>query len=175
MLTATTALGRSIFPVDTHVHRLSRFLGWVPDKATEVTAFFHLDIRIPDEYKYSLHNLLIRHGRMCRHCKGGPEAKNPTRPKPKVKKEEQPELDEDGNPIKIKRTKKVWRGNGLMKQIVVEVDTDDEAGEMENDDCVIEHLVKRVRKARRVSKGKVEDEDENENEDEDEDEDEDRK
>ena len=57
------ALGRDIFPVDTHVHRLTRFLGWVPNNATEVTGFFHLDAKIPDEYKYSLHNLLIRHGR----------------------------------------------------------------------------------------------------------------
>lgn len=58
-----TALGRDIFPVDTHVYRLTRFLGWVPGNATEVTGFFHLDVRIPDEFKYSLHSLLIWHGR----------------------------------------------------------------------------------------------------------------
>ncbi|KAF8533020.1 DNA glycosylase [Trichophaea hybrida] len=145
------SLGREIFPVDTHVHRLTRFLGWVPDNATEVTGFFHLDVKIPDKYKYPLHNLLIRHGRMCKHCKGGPETK-PKDPnaKPKIKNEPEPELDKDGNPIKVKRTKKVWVGNGLMKEIVVEVDTDDEAAGLDDDSCVLEDLVKRIRKARRA-------------------------
>ncbi|KAK0553459.1 hypothetical protein OC846_002508 [Tilletia horrida] len=54
--------------VDTHVYRLSRALGWVPDKANRDQTFFHLHERIPKEYKYPLHVLLIRHGRTCNNC-----------------------------------------------------------------------------------------------------------
>ncbi|KAI0760759.1 DNA glycosylase [Fomes fomentarius] len=63
-------LGRSSFPVDTHVFRLSRLLGWVPQKADRVTAQAHLDLLIPDELKYGLHVLMVGHGRRCKGCKG---------------------------------------------------------------------------------------------------------
>ncbi|KAL1948686.1 hypothetical protein VTO73DRAFT_10492 [Trametes versicolor] len=63
-------LGRSSFPVDTHVFRLSRLLGWVPQKADRVTAQAHLDLTIPDELKYGLHVLMVGHGRRCKGCKG---------------------------------------------------------------------------------------------------------
>lgn len=56
-------LGRSSFPVDTHVFRLSRLLGWVPPKADRVTAQAHLDLMIPGELKYGLHVLMVGHGR----------------------------------------------------------------------------------------------------------------
>lgn len=68
-------LGRSSFPVDTHVFRLSRLLGWVPTKADRVTAQAHLDLTIPDELKYGLHVLMVGHGRRCRGCKAGNSAK----------------------------------------------------------------------------------------------------
>ncbi|KAI0783779.1 DNA glycosylase [Abortiporus biennis] len=64
-------LGRSSFPVDTHVFRLTRLLGWVPDKADRVTAQAHLDLKIPDELKYGLHVLMVGHGRRCKGCKAG--------------------------------------------------------------------------------------------------------
>lgn len=63
-------LGRSSFPVDTHVFRLSRLLGWVPQKADRVTAQAHLDLTIPDDLKYDLHVLMVGHGRRCKGCKG---------------------------------------------------------------------------------------------------------
>jgi len=137
------ALHRDVFPVDTHVHRLTKFLGWVPPTANEVTGFYHLDVRIPDEYKYSLHNLLIRHGRSCKKCAGRAESTTPK----KVKNE----IDEEGNPKKAKKMKVVWEGNGLMKERMVEVGTDDED---EKEECVIDHLVNRVRKPRRNPKTK---------------------
>lgn len=56
-------LGRSSFPVDTHVFRLSKLLGWVPTKSDRVTAQAHLDLKIPDELKYGLHVLMVGHGR----------------------------------------------------------------------------------------------------------------
>ncbi|OCH94009.1 DNA glycosylase [Obba rivulosa] len=62
-------LGRASFPVDTHVFRLSKLLGWVPAKADRVTAQAHLDLQIPQELKYRLHVLMIAHGRRCKGCK----------------------------------------------------------------------------------------------------------
>ena len=60
---------RPSFAVDTHVYRLCQYLGWVPMNATRDTTFAHCDVRIPDELKYSLHQLLIRHGKTCGRCR----------------------------------------------------------------------------------------------------------
>lgn len=62
-------LGRDSFAVDTHVYRLSKLLGWVPEKADRVLAQAHLDLRVPNELKYGLHVLMIQHGRSCKGCK----------------------------------------------------------------------------------------------------------
>ncbi|KAI9062020.1 DNA glycosylase [Trametes sanguinea] len=67
-------LGRASFPVDTHVFRLSRLLGWVPPKADRVTAQAHLDLKIPDDLKYGLHVLMVGHGRRCKGCKSSGSA-----------------------------------------------------------------------------------------------------
>mmetsp|Transcript_29786 Transcript_29786/g.46735 ORF Transcript_29786/g.46735 Transcript_29786/m.46735 type:complete len:394 (+) Transcript_29786:192-1373(+) len=80
-------LQRPDFAVDTHVFRLSKLAGWVPDektwkshnnqvdkrKGTEAlapwppvtreTTYSHLNAMIPDDLKYALHVLLIAHGR----------------------------------------------------------------------------------------------------------------
>ncbi|KAM0786245.1 hypothetical protein ACM66B_007045 [Microbotryomycetes sp. NB124-2] len=61
-------LGRDCFAVDTHVHRLTMSLGWIPPTATRDQAFFHLDKKIPNELKYGLHTQLVRHGRGCFKC-----------------------------------------------------------------------------------------------------------
>ena len=57
------------FAVDTHVFRLAKWLGWVPPDATRDTTFAHCDVRVPDELKYPLHQLLIVHGKSCGRCK----------------------------------------------------------------------------------------------------------
>ncbi|KGO69597.1 DNA glycosylase [Penicillium italicum] len=62
-------LQRPCFAVDTHIFRLCRWLGWIPVRANEVTAFSHLEVRIPDHLKYSLHQLFIRHGKTCPRCR----------------------------------------------------------------------------------------------------------
>ncbi|RDW83835.1 endonuclease III domain-containing protein [Aspergillus mulundensis] len=63
-------LQRPCFAVDTHIFRICKWLGWVPpSKATEITAFSHLEVRIPDHLKYSLHQLFIRHGKSCPRCR----------------------------------------------------------------------------------------------------------
>lgn len=63
-------LQRPCFAVDTHVFRICKWLGWLPpNKATEVTSFSHLEVRIPDHLKYSLHQLFIFHGKSCPRCR----------------------------------------------------------------------------------------------------------
>ncbi|BGP35040.1 hypothetical protein JCM10296v2_006870 [Rhodotorula toruloides] len=87
-------LGRDSFAVDTHVHRLSLSLGWLPPNGSVYTlpssgspspskpirqstttfppsrdqAFYHLDHLLPSQLKYPLHSLLVRHGRGCVRC-----------------------------------------------------------------------------------------------------------
>lgn len=62
-------LGRQAFAVDTHVFRLTRMLGWVPEGANPVDAQSHLELRIPSELKYGLHVMMVKHGRTCRGCR----------------------------------------------------------------------------------------------------------
>ena len=59
------------FAVDTHVFRLCKWLGWVPPDvgADPITTFKHLEVRIPDFLKYSLHQLFIKHGKTCPRCR----------------------------------------------------------------------------------------------------------
>lgn len=61
-------MARDSFAVDTHIFRLSKSLGWVPQKAGREETYGHLDIKIPAEYKYPLHALLITHGKRCGRC-----------------------------------------------------------------------------------------------------------
>jgi endonuclease-3 len=68
-------LQRDVFPVDTHVHRVTGLLGWRPAKASRDETFFHLDARIPEEDKYGLHVLLVKHGKVCEECKAGGKVK----------------------------------------------------------------------------------------------------
>ena len=62
-------LRRPSFAVDTHVFRLCQWLGWVPEKANRDTTFMHCEVMVPDELKYSLHQLLIQHGKKCGRCR----------------------------------------------------------------------------------------------------------
>ncbi|KIM60021.1 hypothetical protein SCLCIDRAFT_1217296 [Scleroderma citrinum Foug A] len=62
-------LGRQAFAVDTHVFRLVKMLGWVPDRADRVGAQAHLELKIPPEIKYGLHVMMVKHGRTCAGCK----------------------------------------------------------------------------------------------------------
>ncbi|KAF5656463.1 amidophosphoribosyltransferase [Fusarium heterosporum] len=57
------------FAVDTHVHRISGWLKWIPPKATRDQAFSHLEVRIPNHLKYGLHKLFVEHGRSCIRCR----------------------------------------------------------------------------------------------------------
>jgi endonuclease III len=73
---ALFCLQRPSFAVDTHVFRLCQYLGWLPNttkkgepKVGRNTAYSHCDVRIPDEFKYPLHQLLIKHGKTCPRCR----------------------------------------------------------------------------------------------------------
>lgn len=63
---------KPVIPVDTHVHRVSKRLGLVPDNASRKKTHEILEDKVPDDIKYEFHILLIEHGR--KHCK----ARNPT-------------------------------------------------------------------------------------------------
>ena len=67
-------LGRDLCPVDTHVHRIVRRFGWVPQKSNADKCFYLLRRIIPEGHGLSAHIALIRHGR------------NICRPKPKCDK-----------------------------------------------------------------------------------------
>lgn len=61
---------RPSFAVDTHVFRLLKWLKWVPPEAkSEIAAFKHVEVKVPNELKYSLHQLFIKHGRTCGRCR----------------------------------------------------------------------------------------------------------
>lgn len=59
----TFAMGRAAFPVDTHVHRVVRRLGWVDEKASADKVHRELGPRIPPAVRYELHVQFIKHGR----------------------------------------------------------------------------------------------------------------
>ena len=78
-------LQRPSFAVDTHVFRLCKWLGWVPAPgdpaglptgakgtfagATRNSTYAHCEVRVPDDLKYPLHQLLIKHGKSCPRCR----------------------------------------------------------------------------------------------------------
>lgn len=71
-------LGRSEFPVDTHVWRITRDLGWAPKNASREDTYDHLNEKIPDDIKFSLHVLLVEHGKSCTRCaKNGQPRRTP--------------------------------------------------------------------------------------------------
>lgn len=57
------SLQRPAFPVDTHVHRVSRRLGLIGPKASREKAHDTLEDLVPQDDYYSFHLNVIRHGR----------------------------------------------------------------------------------------------------------------
>ncbi len=71
--------GRPAFPVDTHVHRVTRRLGLAPAKASPDQVMRIIEAHTPPDWFYPLHLNLIRHGRaVCKarapRCDGCPLA-----------------------------------------------------------------------------------------------------
>lgn len=67
-------LDKPAFPVDTHVHRMTRRLGWIRPKASAEEAHRVMETLVPDDCKLDLHVNMISHGRtICRaEGNGGP-------------------------------------------------------------------------------------------------------
>jgi len=64
------AFGMPVMPVDTHVYRVSKRLGWINSKISVEKAHDKLESIIPPEYRYKLHVYLITHGRkICKAIK----------------------------------------------------------------------------------------------------------
>jgi len=57
------SFGVPVFPVDTHIHRVTGRLGLVPERTGAAEAHDRLQKLVPPEWVYPLHMLLIRHGR----------------------------------------------------------------------------------------------------------------
>jgi endonuclease III len=57
------SLGRPAFPVDTHVHRVSRRLGLISPNTSREKAHGDLEELVPEKDYYAFHLNLIRHGR----------------------------------------------------------------------------------------------------------------
>ena len=57
------ALGRPALPVDTHVHRVAKRLGLVPEKSTAEQAHGLLESMVDPALVYPFHIQLIKHGR----------------------------------------------------------------------------------------------------------------
>ncbi len=57
------SMGRDAFPIDTHVHRVTRRLGWIGEKVSAEAAHRDLAPRVPPKIRYDLHVALIEHGR----------------------------------------------------------------------------------------------------------------
>jgi endonuclease-3 len=75
-------IGADDFAVDTHVWHIAKRLGWVPAAASREDTYKHLNNRIPDCVKYSLHVLLVLHGKKCVSCCKGRTQLTPDGPCP---------------------------------------------------------------------------------------------
>lgn len=62
-------LGRAAMPVDTHIHRLARRMGFVDDRASAVQAELWFDARLPKDWKkrWEFHVNAINHGKQTCH------------------------------------------------------------------------------------------------------------
>lgn len=76
-VTLAFAFGRDVLPVDTHVYRVAKRLGWIPDGVSEAKSHAVLAKKTPKGLARRAHLALIRHGRLRCHarrpaCEGCP-------------------------------------------------------------------------------------------------------
>jgi endonuclease-3 len=61
------ACNRPVFPIDTHIFRIARRLGLIPEKISDKEAHKIMEDILPPERYYEIHVNIIRHGRkICR-------------------------------------------------------------------------------------------------------------
>ncbi len=63
------AYGRPAFPVDTHIYRVSKRIGFIPDKLSANDAHPVMEAIVPPEDYYQFHIQLIQHGRDTCHAR----------------------------------------------------------------------------------------------------------
>jgi endonuclease-3 len=63
------SFGMKVFPVDTHIHRIAKRVGWISEKTNADKAHLILTQMIAPDDRYAMHLLLIEHGR--KTCKAG--------------------------------------------------------------------------------------------------------
>ncbi len=63
------AYGRPAFPVDTHIYRLSKRIGFIPEKLSAKDAHPVMEAIVPAEDYYQFHIQLIQHGRVTCHAR----------------------------------------------------------------------------------------------------------
>lgn len=63
------AAGMSAFPIDTHILRIAKRLGWIDASTSSSQAHRIMEERIPAEEHYSAHMVLVRHGRAICHAR----------------------------------------------------------------------------------------------------------
>ena len=63
------SFGKPVFPVDTHIHRVTQRLGIIGPKVNAEEAHRQLQAMVPPEIVYPFHLLLIRHGRETCHAR----------------------------------------------------------------------------------------------------------
>ena len=63
------SFGMPVFPVDTHIHRVSTRLGLLPARTSAAAAHDALQALVPADLVYPLHLLIIRHGRETCHAR----------------------------------------------------------------------------------------------------------
>jgi len=68
-VTLAFAFGRDVFPVDTHVLRISKRLGFIPDNCTAEKAHELMAPLVPQGKAFSFHMNLIRFGRQICHAR----------------------------------------------------------------------------------------------------------
>ena len=63
------AAGMPLFPMDTHILRLCRRLGWIGESTSSRDAHETMLPRIPDGEHYAAHIVMVRHGREICHAR----------------------------------------------------------------------------------------------------------
>ncbi len=63
------SLGRPAFPVDTHIHRVSRRLGLIGEGVSAAQAHELLETLVPPDWYHAFHLNVIRHGRQVCHAR----------------------------------------------------------------------------------------------------------
>ncbi|CEH19370.1 NTH [Ceraceosorus bombacis] len=113
-------IGNDEMAVDTHVYRLSKALGWVPDKATRDQTYFHLAERLPSELKYGLHVLLIRHGKSCANCSAKGFATDQ-----RARRQDSEDADETGARDDSKANVAIKKEESGTQELAIKAETED--------------------------------------------------